>query len=81
MSYVIFSDSGSDYSDLLAKEKNVSLSSKAMKNPSDHNHQWMKRSYAKFAFAFRPLYLIQQNELPSIGKQLKFLFGTSQIES
>ena len=65
----------------LAKEKNVSLSSKAMKNPSDHNHQWMKRSYAKFAFAFPPLYLIQQNESLSIGKQLKFLFGTSQIES
>ena len=64
-----------------AKEKNVFFSSKAMKNPSDQYHHWLRRSYAKFAFALRPLYLIQQNESPSIGKQLKFLFGTSQIES
>lgn len=36
--------------------------------------------FSKFAFAFLPLYVTKTGVLPSYSKQLKYLFGTSQIE-
>lgn len=36
--------------------------------------------FSRFAFAFPPLYVTKTGEFPSYSKQLKYLFGTSQIE-